>query len=203
MPNVCVDNSFAIDDAGVLSVHKAGEPPDLAWPFPSDPADTNGLNYDPALGLWVAPEKKILQVQFSHSNAPGNTVFNGNITGSPLVANVINPSSFLTMLLVLSASIDFVFGQGNDTTGSYSKLQASVNRDNPTAAYVIRESHVRASGIVSGDTGWNGTWTYTFTDILLPGVTATYRVTPRLTGVAGYSVYLGTTERLDGFGISI
>jgi hypothetical protein len=202
MANVCVTDDFTVVD-GVLGLNRLGDGACEAWPFTSDPSDTNGLKCDPSGGLWVAPEKEILQVAHTHSQAPNTSFGVSFATGTPLVANITNPSSLLTMLLVATVTVDFYVGQADGTSGTFSSFEVSVTRDNPTPTYVIKEANYRPTGIMPGQTAWPGTWTQQIVALLTPGQASTWRVTPRIRGFAGTTTYIQTTERIEGFGITL
>lgn len=198
---VCVDDSFRID-AGILGVRRLGDGAAVPWPFASDPTDTNGLKRDSAGGgLWVAPEKKILRVQHTHSNAIGTTVSNGSVNGVPLTANITNPDAFNSMLLVLAIGYEWNYAQGPANSFTFAEL--SFTKNDPTPAFQYTGSNGHAGGIYGNLIGWIGSYNLAYTDILAPGASVTYRVTPRMTGLVGVSKYSGTEEYINGFGITL
>lgn len=203
MANVCVDNSFTVTD-GVLGVSRCGDAASEAWPFTADPEEANGLRFDEACGLWVAPEKQLLRVQHTHQNAPNQTFGVGVRAGTPLVANLTNPSASLSMLLLLTARVEWYNAQGDGTNGGYGSFECSVTVDNPTPNYIVRQNGWRPMGILAGNVGWISFWCDTFTDVLAPGQTKTYRITPQFRNItAAPFQYLNSTERLDGIGITL
>lgn len=203
MVDVCVDSSFSRDESGVLSVRRCGNGASASWPFPSDPAITNGLKKDDVCGLWVAPEKQILRIGFSHSQSPGSVMNVATINGATLVANITNPSATLTMLLVMGFHVEWRVGQ---EVNAFSAVRFGWSRDNGTVATREVGSNHRPAGTTSANpAGWIETYHETVTDILTPGQSATYRILPAVSGfTTGVdTTYIGSTERIDGFGITL
>lgn len=203
MPDVCTDSSFDVDGSGVLTVRRCGNGALASWPFPSDPAQTNGLKRDASCGLWVAPAKDVLRIGFSHSQAPGSVMNIATINGQPLVANITNPNAYLSMLLVMDFHVEWRIGQ---EALAFSAARYGWSRDNPSVSTrEVATAHRPPGTTAANPAGWVTTFSETITDILTPGQSATYRILPAVSGfTTGIdTTYISSTEKISGFGISI
>lgn len=204
MATVCVDDNFEVDENGVLTLAKCGDPADQAWPYAANPTNNNGLRLDPGCGLWAPPDKIVSSYFASQTTALGVTLTNGGTTATsaPLLLSVANPSADFPMLLVLEMFNSWRFGQLNNT---FTVARSGWSKDNASVPANEVASHVRAEASFTQQTGWIGTSTDIIKDVLNPGQVATYRlVTAMSHGITtGASEYIQTVEKLNGYGITI
>lgn len=122
MATVCVGDEFTVDGDGKLRLVIAGDPADLAWPYPCPVGANNSLKRLPNGGLWTPPVPVAGAFDsFGTSHSGINTVVPVAFTTvDTATITILNPSTCFTakVLRFISVDIDMTFPAGADSQGT-------------------------------------------------------------------------------------
>lgn len=200
--DICIGPEFKQGTQGELELKICGNPADQAWPYASDPADTNGLRRDPNCGLWAPPAPMILRVKETVANAPARNMAAGETFMTPTWSEAItNPSPDLPMLLDLTFRWTQAMGQEDDSI-SYMLAGWDKNGVGTVAANSVM-SEKPGTQIIGGMIGFPGNYSERMTDLLAPGETATYRLVSGMLQLTGTGLFTSQSAYIDGLGHTV